>query len=79
MAISVQDFGASFKGFLDQMSAAAPAEEPLFRRYLRDHFECEPNELTILSEQFPTYDHANVHSALESELAALTAQSQPMA
>ena len=26
MAISPKDFGASFKGFLDQMSAAAPAE-----------------------------------------------------
>jgi ATPase family associated with various cellular activities (AAA) len=65
MAISPQDFGASFKGFLDQMSAAAPVEEPIFRRRLRDHFECEPNELPTLSEKFPTYDHANVHSALE--------------
>ena len=27
MAISPNDFGASFKGFLDEMSAAAPVEE----------------------------------------------------
>src|SRR5262249_36420250 len=51
----------------DQMSAAAPAEEPIFRRHLREHFGCEPNELATLSEKFPTYDHANLHSALEAE------------
>ena len=51
MAISPTDFGASFKGFLDQMSAAAPAEEPVFRRRLRDHFECEPNELANLERE----------------------------
>ena len=67
MAISPNDFGASFKGFLDQMSAAAPVEEPIFRRRLRTHFECEPNELLALSEKFPAYDHANLHSALEAE------------
>jgi hypothetical protein len=68
MAISPTDFGASFKGFLDQMSAAAPTEEPIFRRRLREHFGCEPNELQTLSEKFPPHDHANVHSALEAEL-----------
>jgi hypothetical protein len=70
IAFSPQDFGASFKGFLDQMSAAAPAEEPVFRRLLRDHFECEPNELATLKEQFPVYDHANLHSALEAEFSS---------
>jgi hypothetical protein len=69
MNISPNDFGASFKGFLDQMSAAAPAEEPIFRRRLREHFECDPNELPTLSEKFPPHDHANVHSALEAEFA----------
>jgi hypothetical protein len=68
MAISPTDFGASFKGFIDQMSAAAPAEEPVFRRRLREHFEREPNELPTLTEKFPTYDHANLHIAVESEL-----------
>jgi hypothetical protein len=70
MAISPTDFGASFKGFLDQMSAAAPAEEPIFRRRLREHFGCEPNELPTLSEKFSDHDHANVHSALEAEFSA---------
>ena len=71
MAISPTDFGASFKGFLDQMSAAAPVEEPVFRRRLRDHFECEPNGIPTLSEKFPAHDHANLHAALEAELPSL--------
>jgi hypothetical protein len=37
LGISPKDFGASFKGFLDQMSAAAPADEPVFRQRLREH------------------------------------------
>jgi hypothetical protein len=68
MAISPQDFGASFKGFLDQMSTAAPAQEPVFRQRLREHFGCEPNELPTLSEKFATYEHANLHTALQAEL-----------
>jgi len=52
MAISAEDFGTSFKGFLDQMSAATPAEEPVFRRRLREHFEREPNELPTLTERY---------------------------
>ena len=67
MPISPNDFGASFKGFLDQMSAAAPVEEPVFHRRLREHFNCEPSELPTLSEKFPTHDHANLHLALEAE------------
>ncbi len=43
MALSPKDIGASFKGFLDQMSAAAPEQEPVFRRCLREHFRREPN------------------------------------
>jgi hypothetical protein len=67
MALSPNDFGASFKSFLDQMSSAAPVVEPVFRRQLQDHFGCEPNLLPTLSEKFPNHDHANVHSALEAE------------
>lgn len=68
MAISPNEFGASFKGFLEKMSAVAPAEEPVFRRRLREHFEEEPKQLPTLTEKFPTYDHANVHTALQAEL-----------
>jgi cell division protease FtsH len=68
MAISPNDFGASFKGFLDQMSAAAPTEEPVFRKRLRQHFDEDPDQLPTLTEKFPTHDHANVQMAVESEL-----------
>src|SRR5215471_2767068 len=67
MSINPTEFGASFKGFLDQMNAAAPAEEPVFRRRLREHFDCEPTELAVLGEKFPAYDHANVQQALDAE------------
>jgi ATP-dependent 26S proteasome regulatory subunit len=67
MTISPKDFGESFKGFLEQMSAAAPAEEPVLRRRLREHFEQEPSELPTLTQKFQAYDHANLHIALESE------------
>ncbi len=33
MTIDPNDFGASFKGFLDQMSATAPAEEPVLQAF----------------------------------------------
>ena len=37
-ARSLGECGASFKGFLDQMAAQAPAEHPPFLRLLRNHF-----------------------------------------
>jgi hypothetical protein len=68
MTISPKDFGASFKGFLDQMSAAAPVEEPVFRKRLREHFGQEPDKLPTLAEKFAPYDHANLYTAVESVL-----------
>ena len=68
MSISPNEFGASFRGFLEQMSTAAPAEEPTFRKRLREHFEQEPDKLPTLTEKFEPYDHANLHLAIESEL-----------
>ena len=68
MTISPSDFGASFKGFLEKMSAAIPAEDPVFRKRLREHFQQEPDKLPTLAEKFAPYDHANVHIAVESEL-----------
>jgi hypothetical protein len=68
MAIDPNEFGASFKDFLNQMSVSAPNEEPIFRKRLKNHFQQEPNQLPTLTEKFPTYDHANLHTALEAEL-----------
>jgi hypothetical protein len=69
MAISPTDFGASFKGFMEQMAAQAPTEEPIFLCLLRDHFGKEPSTLPIVAEKFEKYDHPNLHVAIEDYLA----------
>ncbi len=42
------------------------AREPVFVRRLREHFGTDPSLLPIVAETFETYEHANVHLALES-------------
>ena len=68
MEFTAKEFGASFKGFLEQMAAQGPAEDPVFVRRLRNHFQCEPTTLPVVTERFETYDHPNVHTAVESHL-----------
>jgi hypothetical protein len=63
--VSAQDFGASFKGFLDQMASQTAAEEPVFLRRLRTHFGTDPATLPVVTEQFEKYDHPNVHTAIQ--------------
>jgi hypothetical protein len=69
-AKSLGDFGASFKGFLDQMAAQTPAEEPVFLGRLREHFSAEPSAFPIVSEQFESSDHANVQKALDAYISS---------
>jgi hypothetical protein len=70
MAINPEEFGVSFQGFLEQMSAhRKPAEAPFFVRKLQDHFGSEPATLPILSESFAKHDHPNLHLAIEDYLA----------
>ena len=68
MTLSPGDFGASFKGFLEQMTAEATSEEPVFLKHLQAHFDCDPTTLPIISEGFEDFEHANVHLALEEYL-----------
>src|SRR5207247_5369907 len=60
------EFGAAFKDFLRQSVAQAPAEEPFFRRRMREHFGGEPGELAVVSYDFATHDHPNLQLALDS-------------
>ncbi|HEY2158388.1 MAG TPA: hypothetical protein VGH33_22350, partial [Isosphaeraceae bacterium] len=70
MAITPEDFGASFKDFLDQMRAQKkPEDDPFFVRRLRGHFDAEPAGLPVVSESFARHDHPNIHLALEDCLA----------
>lgn len=64
--ISPKDFGASFKGFMEQMALQAPAEAPFFLERLREHFGTDPSKLTILTEKFSDANHPNVHLAIEA-------------
>jgi hypothetical protein len=70
MAITPEDFGASFKGFLDQMrSQKTPDDAPFFVRTLREHFGAEPARLPVVADSFATYDRPNIHLAIEHYLA----------
>jgi hypothetical protein len=66
---SFEDFGASFKGFMDQMAAQAPAEEPAFLQLIRGHFGADPAAFPVITEQFEASDHPNVQTALDTYLA----------
>jgi hypothetical protein len=69
MAITPEDFGSSFKDFLDQMRAQKrPEDAPFFMRRLREHFDAEPSGLPVLSESFGRHDHPNIHLAVEDYL-----------
>ena len=66
MAITPEEFGVSFKDFLDQMRTQnTPEDVPFFVRKLREHFAANPAGLPIVSESFPLYEQANLHLAIE--------------
>jgi hypothetical protein len=70
MSIDPEAFGASFKGFMEQMARhKKPDEAPFFVRTLRDHFGEEPATLPIVAESFAEHEHPNLHVALEDYLA----------
>jgi hypothetical protein len=62
------EFAASFKGFMDTMTAQAPRETPFFWQKLSDHFGADLSALQVVSEIFPRPEHPNVHLALTSYL-----------
>jgi hypothetical protein len=68
MSLKPEEFGSSFKGFLDQMAAQAPAQEPVFLRRLRDHFGQAPGALPVIAESFETHDHPNLQVAIDDFL-----------
>jgi len=66
MTLNPGDFGASFKGFLDQMaSEATPKEEPVFLKRMREHFEEDPSTLPIITETFDEHEHPDFHLSLD--------------
>src|SRR5215471_18540545 len=68
--ISPKDFGASFKGFMEQMARQAPTEEPFFQRRLREHFGADPAKFAIVSEKITDDNHPNLEVAIEAFVTA---------
>lgn len=66
--ISVADFGAAFKGFLEQAVTQVPPQEPVFVHRLREHFGAEPATQPVVSETFDSTDHPNLQIALDAYL-----------
>jgi len=78
MAITPEDFGASFKDFMRQMAKQAPTQDPVFVRRLRDHFRCDPTDLPIVSETYEGHEHANVQVALDDLLGRPDVESEAL-
>ncbi len=68
MTLTPGDFGASFKGFLDQMSANVPEQEGVFVQQLNSLFGENPATFPIITQKFESYEHANVYIAIEEYL-----------
>jgi hypothetical protein len=63
-----KDFAASFKAFLDQVTAQAPERPGLFLERLRTLFGMEPIGLPVVAEQFDVPEHPNLQRAIDSYL-----------
>jgi hypothetical protein len=65
-SLSANDFGASFKKFLEQVSTSAPIEESYFKSQLRTHFSTSPETLPIVSQQFEKGTHPNLQISMDA-------------
>jgi hypothetical protein len=63
------DFGAAFKGFLEQTVSQAPPPDPFFRSKLSQHFGQNPTSLPTVVETFARHNHPNLQLALDGYLA----------
>jgi ATPase family associated with various cellular activities (AAA)/AAA+ lid domain len=65
--ISAREFGAAFKGFLEQ-AAEGPREEPPFLVRIREHLAADPSALSVVTQEFESTEHANVQVGLDAVL-----------
>jgi hypothetical protein len=70
--LSARDFGAAFKGFLEQAVVDAPGLKPPFAVRIQQHLAADPDSLSIVGQDFESTDHANVQVALDAYLEADT-------
>jgi hypothetical protein len=69
--LAPERFGTAFKAFIEAVvQAAAPPESPLLER-IRAHLDADLNELTVVAEEFDTFEHPNVQVAVDAVLTAV--------
>jgi hypothetical protein len=68
--LSAREFGAAFKGFLEQAVTDGPEDDPPFVVRIREHLGAEPSALSVVSQEFESTDHANVQVGLDALLDA---------
>jgi hypothetical protein len=66
--LSAREFGAAFKGFLEEATTGAPVEEPFFAARLRAHLGADPVTLAVVGQEFAPTDRPNVQVALSALL-----------
>jgi hypothetical protein len=66
--LTSKDFGALFKGFLEEATTGG-GEAPFFARRLGEHFGQDATKLPTLSENVEKSDQPNLHLAIEAYLA----------
>ncbi|GCE16496.1 AAA family ATPase [Dictyobacter kobayashii] len=74
--VDTKQFLSSFKDFMDQAVDQVKSDEPVFATYLRQHFETDPKELPVISEQFEKADQPNFHIGLTKLIELLEWETQ---
>lgn len=67
MPLTPEDFGDSFKNFMNTMSSSS-TQKGFFQEKLLEHFKTEPLQLAIVTQRFEIHEQPNLHVALEAYL-----------
>lgn len=76
--VSTKVFGTLFRKFLEKTVAESSPEDSEFVRIFSSHFQTDPAKLPVITEEFPKYDHPNLHKAFESYLTVSGRSAKPM-
>ena len=61
---SIEQFGLTFRRFMDAMLAQAPPPSPLLQR-IREHLGAEPTRLPVVVDEFDPFEQPNVQRSLD--------------
>jgi len=67
---SIGEFGASFKGFLDRITAEEGEREPPLAKRLREHLGAPVTDSPVVEQKFNWADRPNLQTAIDTYLAA---------